>query len=136
MAALKERIVFDPPVPAREQTVAIVQAQSKGRDGGRDPGPSAPMPSARVMQRADLERLRRRLAEPCELKDRDLLTLLSYAVGGDGDPIIGLLDDTRATIGMLGDLPSGTEPNLLASLERRLAVAIELYGRATASDDR
>jgi hypothetical protein len=82
--------------------------------------------------RSDLERLRKRLTEPCALKDRDLLTLLSYAVGGDGDPIVGLLDDTRATIALLGDNNSGpTEPNLLASLERRLAVALELYSRAT-----
>ena len=133
MALPKERIVFDPPVPSREQTMAIVQASSKGRDS-REPSQPARAPSARVMQRADLERLRRRLAEPCDLKDRDLLTLLSYAVGGDGDPIVGLLDDTRATIGMLGELPAGTEPNLLASLERRLAVALELYARATATD--
>jgi hypothetical protein len=85
--------------------------------------------------RTDLERLRKRLTEPVALKDRDLLTLLSYAVGGDGDPIVGLLDDTRATIAMMGESLSasaaGTEPNLLASLERRLAVALELYSRAT-----
>lgn len=86
----------------------------------------------RLNQRADLERLRRKLTEPCELADRDLLTLLSYAIGGDGDPVIGLLDDARATIGLLSELPSGTEPNLLSSLERRLAVALELYARASA----
>lgn len=131
MALPEKRVAFD----AREHAVAIVQAPPKVRDGGRDPAASPRPPSARVMQRADLERLRGRLAEPCDLKDRDLLTLLSYAVGGDGDPIVGLLDDTRATIGMLGDLTAGTEPNLLASLERRLAVALELYARATASDD-
>jgi len=133
MALLEKRVVFDP--PAREPAVAIVQAEPKGRDVSREPAPSLRKPSARMMQRADFERLRRRLAEPCELKDRDLLTLLSYAVGGDGDPIVGLLDDARATIGMLGDLPAGMEANLLASLERRLAVALELYARATASDD-
>lgn len=87
----------------------------------------------RLNQRADLERLRRKLTEPCELADRDLLTLLSYAIGGDGDPVIGLLDDARATIGLLSELPSGTEPNLLSSLERRLAVALELYARASAT---
>ncbi len=134
MAAPKERIVFDPPTPAREHAVAILQAQPKVRDPGREAQQPQRAPSARMMQRADLERLRRRLAEPCELKDRDLLTLLSYAVGGDGDPIVGLLDDTRATIGMLGELPAGTELDLLASLERRLAVALELYARATATD--
>jgi hypothetical protein len=132
MALPKERIVFDPPAPSREQTMAIVQAPPKGRDPG-SPQAARP-PSTRVKQRTDLERLRRRLAEPCELKDRDLLTLLSYAVGGDGDPIVGLLDDTRAMIGMLGELHLGTEPDLLASLERRLAVALELYARATATD--
>jgi len=132
MALPRERIVFDPPVPSREQTMAVVQAASRARDA-REPSPARP-PSPRMVQRADLERLRRRLAEPCDLKDRDLLTLLSYAVGGDGDPVVGLLDDARATIGMLGELPAGTEPNLLASLERRLAVALELYARATASD--
>lgn len=89
-------------------------------------------PRKRDSRRSDLERLRERLTEPCALKDRDLLTLLSYAVGGDGDPIVGLLDDARATIALLGDsLAAGTEPNLLASLERRLAVALELYSRAT-----
>ena len=132
MALPKERIVFDPPVPSREQTMAIVQTSARSRE----PSPSQPAraPSARVMQRSDLERLRRRLAEPCALKDRDLLTLLAYAVGGDGDPVVGLLDDARATIGMLGELPAGAEPNLIASLERRLAVALELYARATATD--
>lgn len=89
----------------------------------------------RATQRADFERLRRRLAEPCTLKDRDLLTLLSYAVGGDGDPIVGLLDDTRAVIGMMADVPANTEPNLLTSMERRLSVAIELYSRATATEE-
>jgi len=126
VVAHRERPVVDQKVeaPPREPPIAIAPPSQK-------PGT---IMSRRAMQRADLERLRRRLMEPCDLKDRDLLTLLSYAVGGDGDPIIGLLDDTRSTISILGEVPMSAEPNLLASLERRLAVAMELYTRATAED--
>ncbi|MBX3260713.1 MAG: hypothetical protein KF782_13580 [Labilithrix sp.] len=131
----KERLVIDPrSLPSRADALAVVQGQPGPRDAASRERAAPRAVGARAVQRADLERLRRRLAEPCELKDRDLLTLLSYAVGGDGDPIVGLLDDTRATLGMLGELPAGAEPNLLASLERRLAVALELYARATAED--
>ncbi|MBX3204852.1 MAG: hypothetical protein KF764_07275 [Labilithrix sp.] len=128
-----ERLAFDPrQFPTRADALAVVQDPPRPRDGaGRERAAPAAV-DRRAVQRADLERLRRRLAEPCALEDRDLLTLLAYAVGGDGDPIVGLLDDARATIGLLGELPTGTEPNLLASLERRLAVALELYARATA----
>jgi hypothetical protein len=126
-----EKRLVDPPTGTvmRDPSVSIVYTSSpKVRE------PASTPVNRRLAQRADLERLRRRLTEPCELEQRDLLTLLSYAIGGDGDPIVGLLDDTRATVAMLGELPGGTEPNLLASLERRLAVALELYARATATD--
>lgn len=138
----KERVVVDPAVYERDHTVTLVHGQPWSREPrdreGAEPAGDRAEPravNARALQRADLARLRRRLAEPCELKDRDLLTLLSYAVGGDGDPIVGLLDDTRATIAMLSEVPAGAEPEVFASLERRLAVAMELYARATASDD-
>ncbi|MDF2697925.1 MAG: hypothetical protein K0S65_6308, partial [Labilithrix sp.] len=122
MALVRERIVLD---RIGGDVPALGQAWSREVPASM---PRAKNP--RSAQRADLERLRRRLVEPCELKDRDLLTLLSYAVGGDGDPVVGLLEDVRATIATLGELPPGTESNLLVSLERRLAVALELYARA------
>lgn len=131
--ANRERVVFESAAGAmRDAPVAIVHApREAASSAANDPIKSG---NRRPAQRADLERLRRRLAEPCDLKERDLLTLLSYAVGGDGDPIVGLLDDVRGTIGMMSEVPSGTEPSLLASLERRLSVALELYARATAED--
>ncbi len=93
-----------------------------------------PAPAKGRSKRSELERLRRRLAEPCELKDRDLVTLLSYAIGGDGDPIVGLLDETRATISLLSEVTTAADPLLLLTLERRLSVALELYARATTGE--
>jgi len=120
--------------------ISIVHMPTKTppQEQKHEPPPPPPPPPPKVnAKRLELARLRRRLTEPCALQDRDLLTLLAYAVGGDGDPIVGLLDDARATIGMMGEgqaVPVSTEPNLVASLERRLAVALELYSRATAED--
>lgn len=119
MALPKERIVFD------TRSVPTGEAVLAHRSPTRAPAP-------RLQQRADLERLRRRLAEPSPLGERDLLTLLAYAVGGDGDPVVGLLDDVRATVAMLGELSGAPEPGVFTALERRVAVALELHTRATA----
>ena len=136
MALPKERIVFDHrSVPTPDDAIAIVQGRPRPREPQPQQIPPSQAPaSTRLVQRADLERLRRRLAEPCALAHRDLLTLLAYAIGGDGDPVVGLLEDVRATIAMLGETPADGEPSVFASLERRVAVALELHSRATTPD--
>jgi hypothetical protein len=128
MNTMAQRIVFDTSsVPSSEDAVALMRnRRARTRETATSP---------RLVQRADLERLRGRLAEPCPLEERDLLTLLAYASSGDGDPIIGLLDDVRATLATLGE-STAPDPNVLTTLERRVAVAIELYTRATATADR
>lgn len=47
--------------------------------------------------------------------------------------MIGLLEEARAMISMLGDALGGDDERaLLLGVERRLAVALEVYARATA----
>lgn len=93
-----------------------------------------PARSKRAGQRAELERLRSELVEPRALEDRDLLALLAYATSGDGDPIVGLIDEARAMISVLGESLTGDEERaVLLGVERRLATALEVYARATAS---
>lgn len=111
----KERTI-EPTLGARERALSL-----------------APRLGKRGAQRAQLERLRAELAEPCALEDRELVTLLAYAAGGDGDPIVGLLEEARATVAVLSESEGGAdERTLLCGVERRIATALELYARATA----
>jgi hypothetical protein len=93
-----------------------------------------PRRDKRALQRIELDRLRRELREARAFDDRDLTTLLAYAAGSDGDPLVGLLDEARATVSLLADAAgSDDERAILVGLERRLAVAGELYARASES---
>ncbi len=91
----------------------------------------APRRTTRAVQRAELERLRRELALPTPLDERDLLPLLAYATSGDGDPLIGLVEEARAMVSLLGDADAVDEDarTVLLGVERRLAAALEIYAR-------
>jgi len=91
----------------------------------------APRRNKRAAQRAELEALRRELVEPKALEDRDLLPLLAYATSGDGDPLIGLVEEARAMVSLLGDGDAVDEDAraVLLGVERRLAAALEIYAR-------
>jgi hypothetical protein len=113
----------------------------------RNMSPRAPSPagvvavlpkrSKRALQRAELEGLRRELVEARALDDRNLLALLAYATSGDGDPMVGLLEEARAMVSVLGDALGGEDERaLLLGVERRLAVALEVYARVTAGAER
>lgn len=97
----------------------------------RRPLAMVPRRDKRALQRLELDRLRRELREARSFDDRDLTTLLAYAAGSDGDPVVGLLDEARATLSLLADAAaSDDERSVLVGLERRIAVAGELYARA------
>lgn len=105
----------------------------------RPPSPAGvvavlPKRGKRALQRAELEGLRRELVEARALDERNLLALLAYATSGDGDPMIGLLEEARAMVSVLGDTAFGDDERaLLLAVERRLATALEVYARATAT---
>ncbi len=92
----------------------------------------APRRNKRAVQRAELEKLRNELALPTPLEERDLLPLLAYATSGDGDPLIGLVEEARAMVSLLGDADAVDEDarTLLLGIERRLAAALEIYARS------
>lgn len=93
----------------------------------------APRRDRRASQRVELDRLRRELREPRAFDDRDLAGLLAYAAGSDGDPVVGILDEARATLSILADVADSEDARaILVGLERRLTVAGELYARGRA----
>lgn len=108
----------------------------------RQPSPAGvvavlPKRNKRALQRAELEGLRRELVEARALDERNLLALLAYATSGDGDPTIGLLEEARAMVSVLGEHIAGDDERaLLLGVERRLAVALEVYARVTAGAER